>query len=65
MKLKKLKDDLKEIVFKIEDALKYELDELETVYYEETLNQYGSKHETKKQIMKYVNELKERLEKED
>lgn len=54
MKFKKFKDNLKNII-------RDKLDQLENTYYEETLNQYGLKHATRKQVMKYVKKLKEGL----
>ena len=53
----KFKNNLKNII-------KDRLDQLENTYYEETLNEYGLKHATKRQVMKYVKKLKESMEKE-
>jgi hypothetical protein len=43
------------------NAILYFLGIIENIFYEETLNEYGSKHATKNQVMKYVKELKERM----
>jgi hypothetical protein len=39
----------------------YFLDSIENIFYEETLNEYGSEHATKSQVMKYVKKLKEKM----
>jgi hypothetical protein len=46
------------------NAILYFLDSIENMFYEETLNEYGSKHETKSQIMRYVKKLKKKINKE-
>lgn len=43
------------------NVLIYFLDSIENIFYEETLNEYGSEHVTKSKIMKYVKELKEKV----
>ena len=49
---------IKEIIHKIKELFRYEAESVETAYYDETLNQYGSKHATKGRVTKYVKELK-------
>jgi hypothetical protein len=52
----KLKDHFKNILL-------YFLDSIENIFYEETLNEYGSKHATKNQVSKYVKKLKAKINK--
>jgi hypothetical protein len=49
-----LKQRLKNIVL-------YSLEVIENIFYEETLNEYGSKHATRSQVMKYVKKLKNKM----
>jgi hypothetical protein len=53
-KTMKIKQFFKNIVL-------YFLDSIENIFYEETLNEYGSEHATKSQVMKYVKKLKEKM----
>lgn len=50
----------KELIQKIKNFFIYEKDDLENTYYEETMNEYGSKKDTKHQIKLYVEKLKEK-----
>jgi len=46
------------------NAILYFLDSIENIFYEETLNEYGSKHTPRSKIMRYVKELKKKINKE-
>jgi hypothetical protein len=45
----------------LKNTILYFLDIIENIFYEETLNEYGSEHATKNQVMKYVKKLKEKM----
>jgi hypothetical protein len=48
---------------KLKNIILYILESIENLFYEETLNEYGSSHDTRNQVMKYVKSLKERMKK--
>lgn len=50
----------KELIQKVKDFFIYEKDDLENTYYEETMNEYGAKKDTKGQVKQYVKKLKKR-----
>jgi hypothetical protein len=52
------------MVQKIKNIILYFLDSIENIYYEEVMNDYGLKHATKKQVMKYVKKMKGKLKNE-
>ena len=43
---------------KIKEYIIYLIESIENLFYEEVLNEYGSKHETKSRVMRYVKKLK-------
>lgn len=45
----------------IKNIIIYVLDSIETIFYDITLNEYGSKHSTKRQVMAYVKKMKRKL----
>ena len=49
------------MIQKIKNIILYFLDSIENIYYEEVMNDYGLKHATKKQVMKYVKKMKEKM----
>jgi hypothetical protein len=45
----------------LKNAVLYFLDSIENMFYEETLNEYGSEHATKSRVARYVKDLKKKL----
>jgi hypothetical protein len=43
----------------------YFLESIENIFYEETLNEYGSEHATKSKVAKYVKKLKAKIKDEN
>ena len=50
----------KKTIERFKNFFVYEKDVLENTYYEETMNEYGSKKDTKDQVKRYVEKLKTR-----
>jgi len=50
----------KNLTEKIKNFFIYEKEDLENTYYEETMNEYGSKKDTKSKVKRYVKKLKEK-----